>query len=149
VLNVHAPTEDKIDYIKDRFYEEVEQVFDTFPKYHTKILLGDFNVKVGREDISKLTIGNESLHKIGNDNKVKVVNFAASKNLTVKSIMFPHRNTHEVTWTSPGGRTHNQIDHILIDRRRHSSILDIRSFRAADYDTGHYLVVTILGKGWQ
>jgi hypothetical protein len=29
----------------------------------------------------------------------------------------------------------------LIDRRRHSSIFDVRSFRAADYDTDHYLVV--------
>jgi hypothetical protein len=45
VLNVHAPTEDKIDYIKDRFYEELEQVFDKFPKNHMKILLGDFNAK--------------------------------------------------------------------------------------------------------
>jgi hypothetical protein len=44
VLNVHAPTEDKIDDIKDRFYEELEQVFDKFPRYHMKILLGDFNV---------------------------------------------------------------------------------------------------------
>jgi exonuclease III len=42
VLNVHAPTEDKHDDIKDSFYEELEQVFDQFPRYHTKILLGDF-----------------------------------------------------------------------------------------------------------
>jgi hypothetical protein len=28
----------------------------------------------------------------------------------------------------------------LIDRRRHSSILDVRSFRAAYCDTDHYLV---------
>jgi len=28
-------------------------VFDHFPKYHMKILLGDFNAKVGRDDISK------------------------------------------------------------------------------------------------
>jgi hypothetical protein len=39
VMNVHAPTEDKIDDIKDRFYEELEQVFDKFPKYRMKILL--------------------------------------------------------------------------------------------------------------
>jgi hypothetical protein len=51
VLNVHAPTEDKIDDIKDRFYEELEQVFDKFPRYHMKILLRDFNAKVAREHI--------------------------------------------------------------------------------------------------
>jgi hypothetical protein len=39
----------------------LKHVFDKFPKYHTKIFLGDFNAKIGREDISKLTIGNESL----------------------------------------------------------------------------------------
>jgi hypothetical protein len=48
-------------------------VFDEFPKYHMKILLGDFNAKVGREDIFKPTIGNESLHDISNDTAVRVV----------------------------------------------------------------------------
>jgi hypothetical protein len=41
-----------------------------------KMLLGDFNAKVGREDIFKSIIGNTSLHKISNDNGVRVVNFA-------------------------------------------------------------------------
>jgi hypothetical protein len=46
------------------------RVFDKFPKYHMKILLGDFGAKVGREDIFKQTIGNESLHKISIDKGV-------------------------------------------------------------------------------
>jgi hypothetical protein len=56
-------TEDKIDDIKGRFYEKLEHLFDNFLWYHIKILLGDFNAKVGREDIFKPTIWNESLHK--------------------------------------------------------------------------------------
>jgi hypothetical protein len=47
VLNVHAPTKDKDDVIKDSFYEELEQVFDQFPRYHMKIVMEDFNAKVG------------------------------------------------------------------------------------------------------
>jgi hypothetical protein len=44
---VHAPTEDKEDDIKGSFYKELDIVFDQFPRYHMKILLGDFNAKVG------------------------------------------------------------------------------------------------------
>jgi hypothetical protein len=151
ILNVHAPTENKIYDVKDSFYEELENVFNKFHKYkyHTKILLGDFNAKVGREDIFKPTIGNDSLHRISNDNGVRVVNFVTSKNLIVKSTMFPHRNIHKFTCTSPDGKTHNRIDHILIDRRRHSSILDVLSFGAADCDTGHYLVVAKVRRDWE
>jgi predicted nucleotidyltransferase len=32
VLNVHAPTEDKIEDVKDIFYVVLERVFDEFPK---------------------------------------------------------------------------------------------------------------------
>ena len=100
-------------------------MFDHFPKYYIKILLGDFNAKLDRENIFKPIIGQESLHQDSNDNGVRSVNFAISKNLVVKRTMFPHRNIHEYTWISPDGKTHNQIDHVLIDRRWHSSVLDV------------------------
>jgi len=92
VLNVHAPSEEKSDNLKDSLYEELEQVFDYFPRYHIKILLGDLMQKGGRENSFKPTIGNESLHPDSNDNGVRIVNFATSKNLVVKSAMFPHQN---------------------------------------------------------
>jgi hypothetical protein len=111
--------------------------------------LGDFNAKVGRQDIFKPKIGNESSHESSNDNGVRVVNFATYNNLVVKSTMLPQRGIHKYTWTSPDGQTHNQIDYVFIDSRRHSSILDVRSIRGADCDTDHYLAAAKLGRDWQ
>jgi hypothetical protein len=104
---------------------------------------------VRRVHIFKPAIGNESLHRDSNDNGVTIISYATSKYLFVKSTLFPQKHFHKYTWTSPEGKAHNQIDHILIDRRLHSSILDVRSFREADSDTNHYLVVVNLEKVWQ
>jgi GH43 family beta-xylosidase len=94
----------------------------------------------------KTTIGYESSHEISNDNGVRAAYFATSKTLVVKSTTFPHRNIHKHNWTSLEGKKHNQIDHILIDRRWNSSMLDVRSFRGSGSDTDQYLVVAEVRK---
>jgi hypothetical protein len=68
-----------------------------------KNVLRYFDVNVSREDIFKPTIANESLREISNDNGVKVVNFAASKILIVKSTLFPRCDIHTFIWTSLEG----------------------------------------------
>ena len=67
------------------------------------------------------------------------MNFAISKSLIVKSTKFPHCNIHKYTRTSPDDITYNQIDHVLVDKRR--QIIDVGSLRGADCDTDHYVVV--------
>jgi hypothetical protein len=102
VLNIHAPTDDKIDDTNDRFYEELERVFEKISKDKIKSMFGDFNAKIDREGIFTPTIRNESLHKItcSNYKGARVVAFAAFKNFIVKSTMFPHHNIHMFAWTS-------------------------------------------------
>jgi hypothetical protein len=56
--------------------------------------------------------------------------------------MYPHRNFYKYIWTYPDGRTYNQTDHILIERKQHTSISDVRSFRRIYCDTDHCLVVS-------
>jgi hypothetical protein len=70
---------DKSD-IKNSFFEELGLVFYQFPRYNKKFFWSDFNAEVGREDSFKPTTGNESSHEISNDNGVRAVNFATSKN---------------------------------------------------------------------
>jgi hypothetical protein len=88
-----------------------------------EILLQDFSAKAHRYDISKSTTGSKSLHKICNGNGVKISKSCRIQTLIVKSTMFPYPSIHKFIWTSADEGTHNQIDHILIDRRQHSSKL--------------------------
>jgi hypothetical protein len=78
-----------------------------------KSLLGDFNVTVG-ESIFNPAIRNESLHQGIKDNGVKIVNSDTSKILVVRSTICVHQIIHRYTrtWTSPDGKTHNQISHV-------------------------------------
>lgn len=74
------------------------------PKYHTKNLLADFNSEAGRQHVFTSTTVNESLHEIDNDNGVRVVNSATSKNLIIE-VQCPN----VVTFLNLDGKTHNQI----------------------------------------
>jgi hypothetical protein len=57
------------------------------------ILLGEFNAKLGREDIFKPIIGNDSLNQYGKNNGVRIVNFVTLKNLVIKHEV-PAPNIH-------------------------------------------------------
>jgi RNase P/RNase MRP subunit p29 len=89
-------------------YEELKRIVCHLPKYHTKILLGDFNAKVGRGNNSKPTIGNGSLHQDSKDNVVRNANFAKSKSLVVKAVqvvrMREGRGAYMVLVGKPNGK---------------------------------------------
>jgi len=55
--------------------------------------------------------------------------------------MFPHRNIHKYTWTSLDGKAHKQTDHISVDRRWYSSILDV-------YEVSGELTLVPMTKWW-
>jgi hypothetical protein len=79
-FDVHAPSGEKSDDSKDSVCEELDRVLGHFPKYHTKILSGEFDAKLRREDIFKPTIRNDILYQDNNDNVFRIINFATSKN---------------------------------------------------------------------
>ncbi|KAE9542653.1 hypothetical protein AGLY_002564 [Aphis glycines] len=141
IICAYAPTESGNKEVKDAFYEELEQVYDTIPSHCIKVLLGDMNAQVGKENTYKTTIGEHSLHDRSNDNGVRLINFAISKNMVVSSTRFPRKNIHKETWLSPGGRYSSQIDHVLIENKHKTIIKNVKSYRGADADTDHYLIL--------
>jgi len=142
IINIHAPTENKEETDKDEFFEDVTTIYDEAPGNTIKIIVGDCNAKVGKEPSFRPTIGMHSAHVISNNNGQRLINFAISRKMTISSTTFPHKDIHKYTSKSPDGRTVNQIDHVLIDTRFRSSIADVRSYRRADYNTDHFIVVS-------
>ena len=140
LICAHAPTEEKDDLTKEEFYERLNEVYERCPHHDVKIVLGDFNAKVGKEPIFGQTIGKYSLHAQTSDNGMRLIDFAAANNMVVSSTRFPHLDIHKATWLSPDQRTRNQIDHVVIDGRHASSVLDVRTIRGANIDSDHFLV---------
>ena len=51
LINVHAPTNEKTDEIKEDVYNLLEENINQIANSDIKIILGDFNAKVGKENI--------------------------------------------------------------------------------------------------
>ncbi|XP_071043871.1 craniofacial development protein 2-like [Parasteatoda tepidariorum] len=141
IINVYAPIEEGDDEEKDNFYDELDRLWGLCPRHDVKIIMGDFNFKVGREEEFRPVSGNYSLHDVSNGNGVRLISFAASHDMIIGSTFFQHKNIHKTTWRSPDGSYGNQIDHILISSRYQTSLLDVKTHRGANLDSDHYLVI--------
>lgn len=76
VICTYAPTENSHEETKDTFYEQLEHTCDSIPRYYTKIIVGDLNAQVGREEEYKQTAGSYSYHENSNNNGIRLINFA-------------------------------------------------------------------------
>jgi hypothetical protein len=92
IINCHASTEDKS---RDAFYEELERTYDSFPRRAIKIIIGDMNAKIGRENVFSPTIDKESLHIESNDNETRFISFAMSRDIIISSTYFQIKNIYK------------------------------------------------------
>ena len=60
--------------------------------------------------------------------------------MAISSTLFQHKRIHKETWRSPDGTSSNQTDHVMIDSRHATDILDVKSCRGADCGSYHYMV---------
>uniref|UniRef100_A0A8D8RW96 Craniofacial development protein 2 n=1 Tax=Cacopsylla melanoneura TaxID=428564 RepID=A0A8D8RW96_9HEMI len=141
IICIYAPTLLANDDDKDTFYEKLEEKWNNLPSYDIKLIMGDANAQIGKEDVWREVAGRESLHDDTNNNGYRLLSMAAAGNIKIVSTTFPRKNIHKGTWVSPGGSYTNQIDHVLIDSRHKRSVTNVRSIRGAECGTDHYLVL--------
>jgi hypothetical protein len=81
LVNVHAPTEEKEEEIKDESCAQLTDIYDCQPGHDIKIVVGDLNAKIGREEVYQLVAGKESLHEFCNYSEWRLMDFAIMKNM--------------------------------------------------------------------
>jgi hypothetical protein len=118
----------------------LERTYDEIPRNDIKIILGNFNTKIGKEVMYRTAVGIHSRHETSNENGRRVADFTLGKNMRTSSTYFPHKNIHKETWICPDGGTRNQIDHVIIDTRHAKDITDVKTCRGTDCDSDHFLI---------
>jgi len=118
LINVHAPTEEKMEEEKDKLHDDLQKTYKRAPKHDIVMILEDLNVKIGKEKGYQSVTGKNTLHDVSNQNGEMVCNFPIENNLTVMSTQFQHKTIHKGTWISPDLTTVNQIDHTLINKNK-------------------------------
>ena len=142
IIQAYAPTNVDSDANKDEFYEQLQSAYDEIPKHDTVISMGDWNAKLGQQMPGEEGIvGKEVLPGERSDNGERLASSCAANNMAVVTTQFKQKNIHKYTWTSPDGRTRNQIDHIAVNGRFRSSIINARAYRGADIASDHNLVI--------
>lgn len=141
IINIYAPTENAEEEEKTKMYDKIEETIQDIPKQDTIIIMGDFNAQIGKEDYNNEVAGKETIHEVTNNNGSRLCNLAAMTGLTIASTKFKHNKKIKATWITPNGKNENQIDHILITKKRQTIIQDVKSARGPCADTDHFMVV--------
>ncbi|CAG4966203.1 unnamed protein product [Colias eurytheme] len=117
VIQVYAPTSAHSDEEVERLYEDVSSALHSTKKAHFNVVMGDFNAKVGIQRCSESAIGP---HGFGDRNQRghMLVNFLEKEGLYLMNSFFKKQPQRKWTWQSPDGRTRNEIDFIISDKKR-------------------------------
>ena len=145
LIQIYAPTTAADEEEIENFYNSLQIVMDKISSKDITIIMGDFNAKVGTErtDEEKYIVGPHSLG-IRNEAGDRLITFCTENDLVVTNTMFKQHPRRLFTWISPDGKTKNQIDDILVQRRWRSSIMSAKTLPSAECDSDHQLLAAKL-----
>lgn len=144
VVQCYAPTQDADDEVKLAFYDQLNKCLAEIPKGDLKLMMGDFNAKVGSENKNLEHVMGKHGVGVMNSNGELLVELCGLNELKIGGTLFPHKLTHKVTWVSPDSQTQNQIDHICFSADRSNCLHDVRNKRGADIGSDHHLLVGVI-----
>ena len=102
VIQVCAPTSNAKEAEVEWFYEDLQDLLELTPKKHVLFIIGDWNAKVGSQEIPGLT-GKFGLG-IQNEAGKRLIEFCQENALVIANTLFQQHKRRLYTWTSPDGQ---------------------------------------------
>ena len=119
-MRVYAPTSNAEEAQVEWFYEDLEDLLELTPKTDVLFIIGDWNAKVGSQEIPGVT-GKFGLG-VQNEAGQRLTEFYKENTLVIANTLFQQHKTRLYTWTSSDGQHQNQIDYILCSQKWRKSI---------------------------
>ena len=135
IIQVYAPTSTHSDEEVEEFYEDIDKAMKLFKSQDIKIVMGDFNAKVGNERIDDI-VGSWGLGS-RNERGDRLIDWCRQNEFIVSNTWFKNHPRRIYTWISPGDRTRNQIDYILVQKRFRNAIKTAKALPGADCGSDH------------
>ena len=151
IINAYAPTlpvSESNPELRERFYDDLEDVVRTVSSRDYMIIAGDFNAKTGREwEAYPDNIGRYGKGEV-NSNGKELLEFCNRQGLILTNTLFRHKMAHRSTWESPANHSEsgrknpyrNLIDYIIIRKQQRRTIQDSRAHNGLMTYTDHILV---------
>ena len=102
VIQVYAPTTDSEEAKVDQFYEDLQDLLELTPKKDVLFIIGDWNAKVGSQEITGVT-GKSGLG-VQNEAGQKLIEFFQENTLVIVNSLFQQHKRQLYTCTSPDGK---------------------------------------------
>ena len=102
------------------FYEDLQDLLELAPKKDVLVIIGDWNAKVGCQEIPGVT-GKFGLG-VKNEAEQRLIELCQENALVIANTISQQHKRRLYTWTSPDGQHRNQIDYILCSQRWRNSI---------------------------
>ena len=138
-IQVYATTSNAEETEVERFYEDLQDLWELTPKKDVLFIIGDWNAKVGSQETPGVT-GKFGL-AMQNEAGQRQTEFCQENALIIANTLFQQHKRRLYTWTSPDGQHWNQIDYILCSQRWRSSILSAKTRLGADRGSGQELLI--------
>ena len=139
VIQVYAPTSNAEEAEVEWFYEDLQDHIELTPKKDALFTIGDWNAKVGSQEIPGVT-GKFGL-RVQNKAGQKPTEFCQENALVIANTLFQQHKRRLHTSTSPDGQYQNQTDYILCSQRWRSSTQSAKIRVGADRGSDHELLI--------